>query len=446
MVVVVLLALICGLSSVAQGQPFLVGLMETDEILYRNCTPAQGPLADGTLIQIYWDCNHNGPDSADFPVPCVPFCPGAPLAGGNTFPMNGEMELGQAGLFYPNVYWTGTNPDWFYLYLHADTLCYWSAPFLPAVGPSEIEMTGWTCGPCSGRIPCETEPPWLSVLGDDPQCARLCESVPLVVAFPEDQGRVPMVEIRPGCADSGTSCYHPEWPPDADFRFDPFPWRWTDICHSWYSYVYGTQNGGAVCIHRVRSLDLDLQSFMVETAGGAPVVQWSTGTEDSLLDHFELWHRVGSADRELVVSLPAQHGAGEHDYQRVDSTAGADPTSYWLLVADTEGHLMRVADGTVTAATIHLPSPTAHDFALRQNYPNPFNATTTIDFELARNIDGRLSIYNVIGQEVAVLANGQMTAGKHSIVFDGGSLPSGIYLCSLTADGFTAHTKMLLIK
>jgi len=84
--------------------------------------------------------------------------------------------------------------------------------------------------------------------------------------------------------------------------------------------------------------------------------------------------------------------------------------------------------------------------ALRGNFPNPFNPETQIAFELAEAGLVRLTVYNVLGRQVASLVNGPMAAGNHTVIFSGEGLPSGLYLYRLEANGFTDQKKMLLLK
>jgi hypothetical protein len=83
---------------------------------------------------------------------------------------------------------------------------------------------------------------------------------------------------------------------------------------------------------------------------------------------------------------------------------------------------------------------------LEGNYPNPFNPTTDIVFSLdkARNI--RLAVYDVNGREVARLANGNMSAGRHTVSFDGHNFASGVYFARLTSNGMTETRKITLLK
>ncbi len=87
------------------------------------------------------------------------------------------------------------------------------------------------------------------------------------------------------------------------------------------------------------------------------------------------------------------------------------------------------------------------EFTLYQNYPNPFNPVTTIGFDLARPSTVKLLIYDIVGNEIAVLIdNRSFPAGNYEFAFDAANLPSGVYLYRLICDGFTDSKKMAVIK
>jgi hypothetical protein len=86
------------------------------------------------------------------------------------------------------------------------------------------------------------------------------------------------------------------------------------------------------------------------------------------------------------------------------------------------------------------------DFKLKQNYPNPFNPTTTIEFELSREAEVNISVYNLLGQQVSILFDGLKSAGFHKIKWDASGIASGIYLCRLQTEGNTRTIKMLFSK
>jgi hypothetical protein len=85
-------------------------------------------------------------------------------------------------------------------------------------------------------------------------------------------------------------------------------------------------------------------------------------------------------------------------------------------------------------------------FTLSQNYPNPFNPTTTIDFALPKESDVKLSVFSMLGQKVATLANAHMNAGRQSVLFDASKLSSGVYFYKLEAGDFQSIKKMMLLK
>ncbi len=86
------------------------------------------------------------------------------------------------------------------------------------------------------------------------------------------------------------------------------------------------------------------------------------------------------------------------------------------------------------------------DFALYQNYPNPFNPSTKISFTLPKASHVNLDVYNILGENVAKLVYGKMSAGNHEVVFNAAQLGGGLYFYRLSVDNFVAVKKMLLVK
>ena len=94
---------------------------------------------------------------------------------------------------------------------------------------------------------------------------------------------------------------------------------------------------------------------------------------------------------------------------------------------------------------------TPFEFALHQNYPNPFNPETNIQFDVAENSDVNVSIFNIMGQKVATLVNGNMDAGIYHIKWNGLSdkgiaLPSGMYFYKMKSSEYQSVKKLVLVK
>ncbi len=119
------------------------------------------------------------------------------------------------------------------------------------------------------------------------------------------------------------------------------------------------------------------------------------------------------------------------------------------VVAGTFGNGVYGTKVTATAVQSQKKVPIAYE--LDQNYPNPFNPTTTIRYQLAS--EGRVSVkvYDVLGQQVATLADGVEQPGVHRVVFNGAGLASGVYFYKIVAEGnggkkFVSVMKMLELK
>jgi hypothetical protein len=85
-------------------------------------------------------------------------------------------------------------------------------------------------------------------------------------------------------------------------------------------------------------------------------------------------------------------------------------------------------------------------FMLEQNYPNPFNPSTEIRFKIPRSSFIRLTVYDILGREVARLADGHFQAGTYSLKWNASSCPAGIYVSRLEAGGIRLARKLTLVK
>ncbi len=102
--------------------------------------------------------------------------------------------------------------------------------------------------------------------------------------------------------------------------------------------------------------------------------------------------------------------------------------------------------GNRSATSISVSQKTPDRFFLQQNYPNPFNPSTTISFTIPAAQKVNLNIYNVLGEQVATVINGRLNAGTHTIHWNAGNLPSGIYYYTLKSGSFSQAKAMVLLK
>ncbi len=200
----------------------------------------------------------------------------------------------------------------------------------------------------------------------------------------------------------------------------------------------GSIDGGCYCFCVDRLLPVELNNFSATAGDGQVQLAWSTASETNA-DRFEV-----TRDGLTQTQISAENSATGANYSWTDNNVvNGTAYTYTLVLVNQDGSRQTLA--TETAAPI-AGAALITTYSLAQNYPNPFNPTTAITFSLPEVVDVKLTVVNALGQEVAVLANGLMNAGQHTVNFDGTNLPSGLYFYSLRAGSFSAHQKMVLLK
>lgn len=115
-----------------------------------------------------------------------------------------------------------------------------------------------------------------------------------------------------------------------------------------------------------------------------------------------------------------------------------EPDMYIIQNEDVEALQKSVDEGFT-----HI---TPEKYMLHQNFPNPFNPITHITFELPKEGDVQLDIFNIKGERVSSLISGHCNEGIYEVLFDGSALASGVYFYRLEAKGFVQTRRMLLLK
>ena len=119
--------------------------------------------------------------------------------------------------------------------------------------------------------------------------------------------------------------------------------------------------------------------------------------------------------------------------------------SYAVEVTRSGLALLLETDGTLTTENPAIAERPV-SFTLEQNYPNPFNGETVVRFSLPEEGDMRIAVTDLLGRELAVMAEGVLPAGIHERRFEASALASGVYLCRMSAGSFSQTRKLLLIR
>jgi len=179
--------------------------------------------------------------------------------------------------------------------------------------------------------------------------------------------------------------------------------------------------------------------------------------QDSLVNSFNLpvdtiidpgpageWHRYAldiTVNNQIVGNAPFV--GFKHDH-RNGGQYGSGSNGVYL------DHVI-LTNGGFATPIVNQPNSTPSGFVLEQNYPNPFNPSTTIAYQLAKESEVSLIVYNLAGQEVKTLVNERQSAGPQQVVWDGKDLhgnqvASGIYLYRLKTENNIQTRKMILMK
>lgn len=223
----------------------------------------------------------------------------------------------------------------------------------------------------------------------------------------------------------------------------------TGTWHDSNAYAWGagsrySSSADARATYTVRNVGAglsELEILLPETENAVTKARYRVFREERLLGEAVIdqnensgsWAPVGvfqvdmSGDISIVVDYP---GTGN-----MDGVLRTDAVRWTFDRAETETQADEITD---------LPEKVR----LYQNYPNPFNPVTTMRFELTGDHQcARLSVYDILGRRVAVLVDGELPAGVHTVPFDASGLASGVYLYRLeTEGGIIRQRKMLLIK
>ena len=168
------------------------------------------------------------------------------------------------------------------------------------------------------------------------------------------------------------------------------------------------------------------------------------------------WSNLAGRFTATVSGQPSYHGIQSWIYERINLNPyiGQRIRLRFNYVTDSgipgDGfyfdnfRVVNYTDGAI--GIVQNEGEVPRQFALYQNYPNPFNPKTNIKFDIPKSAFVRISVFNALGQQVAIIVNQNMNPGSYEAGFDAINFPSGVYFYKIEAGDFINIKKMILVK
>lgn len=221
----------------------------------------------------------------------------------------------------------------------------------------------------------------------------------------------------------------------------------SDINVGSYAFRQGTAASGPflkldgliVTTSWLTTVPVELTSFLANVDRNIVNLNWKTATETN--NHgFQVERKTANSTWQTIGFVNGNGTTTEmQSYSYSDKNLLTGNYSYRLKQIDFNGNFeySNIIEAEVVAV---------NKFELAQNYPNPFNPSTKITFSIPQAGNVKLSVYNLLGQDVKTLVNGFTSEGTHTVNFDASNLNSGVYIYKIEANNFTQTRKMTLIK
>ena len=215
----------------------------------------------------------------------------------------------------------------------------------------------------------------------------------------------------------------------------------------WYSQ--NDLDGSTARITQAVNIAIELGMVVVTAVGNS-----GTGGIVAPADAFDVRFngnmKVMHEEGQIALSNPTETLTVTYEVKHETSSA-------WVLVSNNGNKYPLHHSGTfqyvenVSGFTLKKESSLPTEYALSQNFPNPFNPTTTISYSIPENSEVKFTIYNLTGQKITDLVQGQVNAGIYSLNWDGTNdtghpVSSGLYLYTVETANFRAMKKMIFMK
>jgi hypothetical protein len=189
--------------------------------------------------------------------------------------------------------------------------------------------------------------------------------------------------------------------------------------------------------------ELNGQIFDLEYSGSGDPADSASWNLEIAYDMFEYSGFSPDSANTIDPRLFYGHPAGDMDQDGKNEYVFVNYRTSFDIWQD-DGYVWVIENDAVTSVNDNDIIPTK--ISLSQNYPNPFNPATNIKFNLVESGYVSLKVYDILGNEVAELVNGELNAGVHNKVFNAGNLSSGVYFYTLKTNSFKETKKLMLMK
>ncbi len=207
-----------------------------------------------------------------------------------------------------------------------------------------------------------------------------------------------------------------------------------------YNDFAGTDAGKAYLYLSSPVIPVELTSFSATYNQNKITLHWETASELNNKG-FNVERSINKSEWQSLAFIEGNGSSTspkEYSYVDNDLFSGGTKFQYRLKQID--------FDGSFEYTEIVEVETVPQLFELFQNYPNPFNPSTTIEFSIPQESFVKLKVFDILGNEVATLANDNYPGGDYKIDFNGDDLPSGFYIARMKAGNFIQTRKMILLK
>ena len=193
---------------------------------------------------------------------------------------------------------------------------------------------------------------------------------------------------------------------------------------------------------------VELFGFIADVINNSKVkLEWTTASETNN-EGFEIERSNDKTNWRLIGFKEGKGTTTEtHNYSFTDDLLDTSSSKLYYRLKQVD------YDGSFEYSDIVEVDIAPSTYSLSQNYPNPFNPSTTIKYSIpdvistgGRNLLVTLKVYDILGKEVATLANEEKPAGKYEVDFNAANLTSGIYFYQLKSGQFIEIKKMVMVK